>query len=223
MIKTVFIDIDDTLLDFKACAKWAIIEAFQSCSLEYHESYYDIFLEENDNLWQMVEQGCLGIEELHRRRWCCIFSRLNVDYDGHYFEQLFVNNLCRSYITVEGAEDILRYLSERYAVYAASNAIYQEQVERLTLAGLMPYLKGVFTSELAGVAKPDRKFFDYCCEQSQSVVEECVMIGDSLSSDVLGAKQAGIKMIWFKQDSRNVPADFEGEIVYSLAEIKNIL
>ena len=223
MIRTVFIDIDDTLLDFGACAKEAMMAAFASCSLEYHDDYYACFLAENERLWQMIERGELTVEELHHKRWQGIFELLGIDYDGINFERLFVDNLHRAHVRMKGAKELLGYLSGRYALFAASNALYQEQVERLTLAELIAYFDGVYTSELAGIAKPDRRFFDYCCLQSGSVPQECVMIGDSYSSDVLGARAAGIRMIWFNHHLKTVPADFEGEVVYSLAEIEHIL
>ena len=48
-----------------------------------------------------------------------------------------------------------------------------------------------------GVAKPDAAFFDLCLEKIGEPKASCIMIGDSLTSDMLGAKNAGMDSVWF--------------------------
>ena len=48
-----------------------------------------------------------------------------------------------------------------------------------------------------GAAKPDEAFFDLILEKIGESRESCVMIGDSLTSDMLGAKNARLKSVWF--------------------------
>ena len=77
MIKTVLIDVDDTLLDFKECSITAIKQSMLDFNFLYKDEYYDVFQKENNRLWQMIENQTLTIEELHLIRWKNIFNHIN--------------------------------------------------------------------------------------------------------------------------------------------------
>ena len=74
---------------------------------------------------------------------------------------------------------------------------------RIATTGLDRYIDGVFVSEDMGVAKPDAAFFDICLERIGEPHETCIMIGDSLTSDMLGAKNAGLESVWFMPAGRS--------------------
>ena len=67
----------------------------------------------------------------------------------------------------------------------------------LKSTGLDKYIDYLFISEEMGVTKPDAAFFDICLERIAEPKSSCIMIGDSLSSDMLGAKIASIDSVWF--------------------------
>ena len=100
MIKTVLIDVDDTLLDFKECSITAIKQSMLDFNFLYKDEYYDVFQKENNRLWQMIENKTLTIEELHQIRWKNIFNHINLDGDYIAFEEHFVNYLKESSIPV---------------------------------------------------------------------------------------------------------------------------
>ncbi len=87
------------------------------------------------------------------------------------------------------------------------------------------YFKGFFISEKIGFQKPTKEFFDYCFSNMNGITKEhTIMIGDSLTADIIGAKNYGIKSIWYnhsnKQNKTQIMPDYE---VASLLEIKNIM
>ena len=92
-------------------------------------------------------------------------------------------------------------------------------------AGLLPYFDHVFVSESLGYRKPEKAFFDTCRAPLPGVAaEECVMIGDSLTADIAGGKNAGMKTIWYNHAHRPVPEHCAADqIVDSLSQIKDIL
>ena len=55
----------------------------------------------------------------------------------------------------------------------------------------------VVTSEEAGCEKPEKAFYELCIKKAGCLPEECLMIGDSLEKDVLGAKAAGMQAMQF--------------------------
>lgn len=225
MPKAVLIDVDNTLLDFSKCSKYAMVEMFREMALEYNEDYYTVFHEINDSLWLKMEKALLTREGLYKKRWRMIFERLNIDADSDRAEIFFRYYLGLSSEHVEGALDLLKYLSAKYAVYAASNSRQREQTARLTKAGFMPYLKGIFTSERIGSPKPKKEFFDACLAEMGNIPkEDIIMIGDSLTADIAGGKEYGLQTCYFNFFKTEIPPDISPDyIVNTLSEIKTIL
>ena len=62
---------------------------------------------------------------------------------------------------------------------------------------LRHYIDGLFISEGMGAAKPSKAYFDICLERIGEPKESCIVIGDSLPSDMLGAKNAALRSVWF--------------------------
>ena len=126
-IKAVFIDIDNTLLDFNKCALWSMQKAFNDYGLSFENSMFDTFNMINNRLWLRIEKGELTKEELYACRWNMIFALIRIDIDGVEFENVFYSYLTESAEPVDGALDLLKYLHGKYLVCAASNASYANQ------------------------------------------------------------------------------------------------
>lgn len=225
MIKAVLLDIDNTLLDFNKCSREAMCLAAKDFSINFPENYFEIFTEINNSLWEKIEKGELNRQGLFKIRWNMIFEAMGINADGPQFEELFRGYIKSSAIPVEGAEEILEYLSKKYYVCTASNSELAQQEKRLRKAGMLPYIRKIFTSEEIGFAKPSAEFFEACKnELPQFRKEEIIVIGDSITADIDGAKAFGFKTCWFnfgkKVDVKCDSADF---IVDDLFKIKNIL
>ena len=197
-ITTIFMDVDDTLLDFKECAR----EDVRSCCLKngitYTDDLFEFFLSRNVILWKRIEDGLLTVDELHRTRWAGIFSDLGIEADGPAFENDFIAGLRETSVPVNGSRETMKYLHSRYKVYAVSNASNLQQTTRLRKAGLMQYVNGVFGSLDIGYNKPSREYFDYCFAQLNATTpHQTVIIGDSLNADISGGSGYGLHTIWF--------------------------
>ena len=225
MLKAVLMDIDDTLLDFGKCAEQAMRIGFAERGFPFDDSTYATFTHINDVLWQQIERGELTTQQLFEFRWNRIFEALSIHADGTVFEQRFLDLLYETAIPVDGADEVCRYLKEKYILCAASNAFHDQQLNRLSMSGLLPYFDHVFVSESLGYRKPEKAFFDACRASLPGVAaEECVMIGDSLTADITCGKNAGMKTIWYNHAHRPVPEHCAADqIVDSLSQIKDIL
>lgn len=222
-ITTVLIDIDDTLLDFTRCAKWSMTAAAAELGLHLPPNAYEVFARINPTLWRGIERGKMTPEELYRDRWNLIFKELHIAFDGVRFERHFLEKLSYSTVPVDGAVDALQYLHGKYRVFAASNGPYGQQVQRMKLAGMAPYLDGYFISEQIGHAKPDRAFFAYCRRAAHAgSPEEMLMIGDSLTADVAGALAFGMHVCWLDR-AQTLQAQSGVPTVHALSELKTIL
>ena len=224
MIKTVFIDIDDTLIDFPSSADFASRKAAEETGITLPENTKEVFVAHNTALWKKVEQGIYTLDDIRRTRWKTIFADLGIKYDGEAFEVLFRKHLAYSKTHVEGAEELLIYLSSKYPVYVASNGPVFQQKNRMECAGLTKYMKDYFISEGVGYSKPSARFFETALRESGADAASSIMIGDSLSADIAGANNAGIKSIWMSHGRKREACDpCPTYTVAKLDEIKNIL
>ena len=224
MIKVVLIDIDDTLLDFDLCAKDSIQKASEELQIPLPEEFFPLFWKINDGLWKELEKGKLTLAQLSTKRWDVLFANYHIDFDSAVFDTYYRKYLSLSGIHVQGAEEVLAYLSQKYAVYSASNGPYKQQLQRLEISGLSKYIKGNFISEKIGFAKPTKEYFSYCLAQLVDVKkEEIIMIGDSLSADMKGAHDFGLKCIWYNRLHEIVEEVCADNVVENMIDIKNIL
>lgn len=225
MIKAVLMDIDNTLLDFDISSEQGMYQVAKEMNITLPENAYEIFKKVNPGIWKELEQGKLTNEELFLVRWNRIFEVMGVQGDGAAFEVEYLKYIKQSAVPVPGAKEIMEYLSEKYVVCGASNGPYGQQVNRMKMADMLQHVQHMFVSEKVGYSKPQKEFFDTCFEAIAPIrPEETIMIGDSVSADIRGAKAYGMKTCWFNHDRVENPqvggADY---IVNSLAEIKNIL
>lgn len=223
MISTVLIDIDDTLLDFNLCAKWAMEETAKTMEISLPTHAFDCFQKINASLWKQLEKKEITPDGIYYVRWHKVSNALNIPFDGDKFEDYFLDHLSKSTIQVEGAAELLDYLSDKYKIYAASNGPFDQQVQRMKLAGMDRYISGYFVSEKIGYSKPSKEFFDACYKEMQvSDRQEVLMIGDSLSADIKGAHNYGIKTCWFDKGLKGLKnaADFT---VTHLLDIKEVI
>ena len=234
--RAVFIDIDDTLLDFDAYVENALRNGFEEFGLPpFTEEHMAVFTRENDLVWQELEEGKIDYAMLLEQRFDRIFRAMDLDCDGPAFEKYFKGGIYNFALPVEGAEDLLKYLSSKYIVCAASNGPYKQQLHRLDLADMRKYFTHLFISEDIGWAKPAPEFYDKAMKILGNGIEngidndEIVMIGDSITSDMKGAWNSSLRTILFDKNGKYPASFFEGRekrpdvIVKSLDEIKEFL
>ena len=224
-ITTVFMDVDDTLLDFKECARENVRNCCVKNGIEYSDHLFEFFLSRNIVLWKRIEDGLLTVDELHQTRWAGIFRDLGIEADGPAFELDFIAGLRDTHVPVSGSHEVMKYLHDRYKVYVVSNASNLQQSTRLGKAGLMQFVDGVFGSLDIGFNKPSREYFDYCFNQlGGTTPAQTVIIGDSLNADISGGTAYGLHTVWF--NIRNVEASasvIPDYTIQTLSEIPSIL
>ena len=203
MIRAVFLDIDNTILSFTEYVKDAMKNGFREFGLgEYSEETFLTFEEINSGLWHRLEKGELTLEGLKKIRWNMIFEKLGIDYDGEEFERWFRKYLFTSAIPEPNAFEVVSYLSEKYCVCAASNGPFEQQVNRLRVAGILDKFDFVFVSSDIGFQKPSKEFFIESFQRlDRSGISispsEAIIIGDSVSSDMEGGIGFGMKTCFY--------------------------
>ena len=220
---TIFIDVDNTLLDFDACANKSIETACDRFGVPYTQRFIDVFHPVNLDLWHRLERKEITKEQLFQVRFNKVFEILGIECDGHAFEDEFHKNLFETAIKIDGAEELLKYLHSKHKVYVASNATLAQQQNRLKNAGLLKYIDGIFVSEEIGYPKPQRAFFDACfASLPDANPSNTIMIGDSVSADINGAREYGMKTIWYNhrhESTDGVECDLVADDLYQIVQM----
>ena len=222
---TILLDLDDTLLDFGAAEKVALSKTLLELGIEPTEAKLHRYHEINISQWEAFERGELSRERVLTRRFELFFEELGLSIDAQACEDRYRHYLGIGHYFVEGAEALLEYLVPKYKLYLASNGVAETQYSRLESAGISHYFDEIFISETTGHHKPEREYFDYCFARIPDFdPNTTLIIGDSLSSDILGGNNAGIHTCWCNikglPPRADIVPDFE---IHSLAELYELL
>ena len=225
MIKTVLLDLYDTILDFHKAESIAVAKAFRGVGVEPTEALIARYSQVNKMHWEMLERGELTREQVLVDRFAYLYNELGLDADAEATMGAYEDFLCIGHYFVPGGREILDYLAPKYDLYLASNGTARVQDSRLESAGIGRYFKDLFISERMGAEKPTRRFFDLAAARIGGYdPDQTIIIGDSLTSDMKGGLNAGIHTCWFnpKHHPRRPGIEPEFEI-HCWEEIKNIL
>lgn len=226
MITTVLLDLDDTILDFHAAERGALIKALRAIDIEPTEAILNRYSVINLAQWKRLELGELTQEQVKVIRYKIFFEELGIQASPEQTARCYEKNLAYEHELIDGAMELLEQLHGKYRLYAASNGTYEVQRRRIEESGIKPYFDDFFISKKIGFHKPDKNFFEYCFSHIPNFKrEEAVMAGDSLSSDILGGKNAGLTTIWFQPDKNitdngSIHPDYR---IYALSELPELL
>ena len=223
MIKAVLIDIDDTIFDFEKCSKNSFLKTLEKFNLKFKEEDFSYFNKVNDILWTKQKLGEINIKEVFIKRDYLMGKYFNIDIEKGLFNDLFVKFLYDEIEMVDGIEDLLLYLSDKYKIFTASNGIFKMQENRLKKSNLYKYFDKIFVSDKIGFEKPDKKFFQKIMDITKFSNDDLIMIGDSIKSDIIGAKNSKIKSIYFNKEDKKISDKNFTYQVKNLSEIKKIL
>ena len=222
--KKVLLDIDDTILDFHTAERNSIRQAFEEFSIPCDESVLRRYSEINLACWRRLELGTMTREEVLTGRFDMLFHEMGIEASAQEVQDRYEALLESGHYFVPGAPELLEELYPFYDLYLISNGNIVTQESRLKSAGIGPYFKGIFISEQLGANKPSKAFFDACFSAIPGFHrEDAVIVGDSLSSDILGGANAGVRTCWFNpghlQTEGEVLPDYEFHALSELPEL----
>ena len=225
MIRNVLLDADDTLFDFHLSEREALAAALRSFGVEPTPQMIRRYSEINGECWKMLEKKQITRADLLVLRYERLFAELGLTLSPSAVSDRYAEELGKQCHLFEGAETLLRRLSQSCRVYIASNGNRQVQRERIRRAGIGPYLSSIFISQELGADKPDRAFFEACFARIPDFrPEETVMVGDSLSSDIAGGRNAGIRTVWYNPGGLVPPPDMAPDAeIHRLCELPALL
>lgn len=218
-------DVDGTLLNFDAAERDGIEGLLKHFEVPVTEENVHKYHVTNKRYWEMLERGEINRDQVLGQRFEEYFGDFGIQVNGMEVDKLYRQYLNASAVLIDGAIDLLESLKGRYPLYIVTNGVAATQYNRLAKSGLDKYFDGIFISEEAGAQKPQREFFEYCFKKmGRRDVENMLIIGDSLTSDMRGGNNAGIDAMWYNPHGAENATEVHVEyVVGTLGEIKEML
>ena len=227
MIEFLFLDLDDTILDFHKAERLAIAKTIREFGVEPTEEILARYHVINKWHWEQLELGTMTRAEVLVKRFAALFSELGVEVDAPVCAKVYERNLSIGHYFLPGAEEAVDRLHKKYRLFLASNGTASVQKGRMTSANLYRFFEKVFVSQEIGHNKPSKEYFEACFAQIPGFdKEKALMVGDSLSSDIKGGINAGIKTVWVNPShgsSGDIKPDYEIEALWQLEALLETL
>lgn len=228
MLKFVFLDLDETIFDFPLAERNAIFEALSKTGITPTDEIAELYSKINRSLWDRLERGTVSRERLKTERFEVLFSEIGVKASATDMQKAYEKALGGYHYFINGAEEVLSELAERYELYAVTNGLFSVQSRRIKDAKLDRFFKGYFISEEIGASKPEKTFFDKAFSSIKDFDPSySVIIGDSIQSDILGGKNAGILTCHYnpkqKENLTGIIPDYEIKALCELPALLNKL
>ena len=220
MIEFLFLDLDDTILDFHKAERIAISKTIREFGVEPTEEILNLYHEINKWHWEQLELGKLTRAEVLVNRFGVLFERLGKTVDAAACAKVYEKNLSIGHYFLPGAEEAVKSLHKKYRLFLASNGTASVQKGRMTSANLYRFFEKAFVSQEIGHNKPSKAYFDACFAQIPGFdPAKAMIVGDSLTSDIRGGINAGIKTVWVNPGHKpcgDIKPDYEIEALSRL-------
>lgn len=225
MVEFLFLDLDDTILDFHKAEKIAITKTIGDFGVTVTDEVLSTYSAINKAHWEMLERGELTREEVLTQRFRVLFEHYGMKVDCVACARNYEKNLAIGHYFLPGAEAAVDALSKKYRLFLASNGTASVQAGRMTSANLYRFFEKVFVSQEIGYNKPSREYFTACFAQIPGFdPRKAMIVGDSLTSDILGGINAGIATCWVNPTGKpgrpDIQPDYE---IKALAELPELL
>ncbi len=229
MIQHIFFDLDNTLWDHRKNAYLTIKEIFEREKVseryglnfnDFHKEYFTI----NENLWALIRDGKIDKDYIRKHRFYDSFMFFGIDDMelSQKFEHNFLDEILEYNELVEGAYELLEYLSDKdYTIHILSNGFEEVTYKKCELSGIKNYFQTITSADEINIRKPKPEIFEFSLNKANVKKEESIMIGDDWIADVEGALAFGMDAIFFDRFDDNFST--EVKTVKKLEQIKDFL
>ena len=221
---TILWDVDGTLLDFKAAEKAAVKALFREFNLgECTDEMVQRYSRINEIFWERLERNELTKPQILVGRFEQFFTEVGVPASlAPAFNDRYQLALGDTIVFRDDSINIVNALRGKIRQYAVTNGTVVAQSKKLTHSGLGDLLDGAFLSEGVGAEKPNMAFFDAVFAAIRPTdLSKILIVGDSLTSDIRGGNNAGIKTCWYNPD--RLPARPGYAIDYTISDLHEVL
>ena len=220
--KFLLFDVDRTLLDLDRSEAEAIKNTLRHFGLPVTDEICARYPAINESLWEEFEKGTIEKATILYRRFDVLFSEFSLTCDSKEFDGYYRADLSKHAFLIDGAKELLLSLKAKgYQIHYVTNGTAGVQYPRLKKSGLDALADGIFLSEEIGFQKPEKAFFDAVFPKiSNFKLEEAIIIGDSLSSDMKGGENVGLDTMWY--NPKKVSNRLNLSVTYEVTDFRQI-
>ena len=230
--KYLIFDVDDTLLDFYSAFSTAQRNIAEKLEIEPTKEYFEVDEKCGWKAWEECRLDKTEDKDVQENYHVYYYQYLRRHFE--YLSETYgkvcdVQELVECYLKSISASKVMKEpdtlsvymkLSKRYKLALATNGMARVQKERLS--DFLPYTYRIYISEKIGFIKPTEDFYNYIMNDLKCKSEECLMIGDSITNDIAGAKAIGMDVCYYNAKSKrkpeNVLVDYEVNRIHDLIQ-----
>lgn len=216
-------DADDTLFDFSKASTKAFSAMCQKNDIPNTPGTHQLYYKINEDLWRAFDRGEITKEFLTVERYVRFLRELNLSRSPQKCNRDYLEALGQTVFPLPHAEEVCRTLAKRgHKLYIVTNAVAAVQRSRLKQCSFGDVFLDAFISEEAGASKPQKAYYDYVFARIPGMTaQNTLVIGDSLTTDIQGANNAGLPCCWFNSGRKARPESLR--IDYEIATLTELL
>jgi 2-haloacid dehalogenase len=205
--KAIFFDADDTLFDYPQAERAALLSCLGEFSVPADpETFIVAYRRHNHDVWREFERGETdqAAEALDAQGRLAVelgLPGLPLEQVGAFYLEALA---CQSQL-LPGALDLVRELAKEYPLALVTNGIAAVQNKRFAASPITPFFRSIVISEEVGIAKPDPRIFRPALETLGLEAADVLFVGDSVTSDMAGARNAGMDFCWLNPRGAPIP------------------
>jgi len=226
MIEAILFDFDDTLINYQVSERYGLTRALELCGVQVREEHLQIYREENQRLWKLVEKGEMSTAELRIRRFEILLARtgLQVDISPEKLGELYLHHFAEVGELEDGALQLLRWVKNHPRLKTAilTNGFKDTQRRRFAVTQVEEFFDELFISGEMGVKKPEPAIFHMSLEKLKiSNPQQVLIVGDNLVSDIMGGRGAGLQTCWYNPEGKD-PGEYSRYIDYEINHLSEL-
>jgi putative hydrolase of the HAD superfamily len=224
-IRHLFFDLDHTLWDFEKNSKICIRQIYEQHKFIFpaeigFEVFFQKFSTINSAMWNQLDLSLITHEYLRIFRFQKVLQALDIEIDEQFsleLNQMLLDILPYQQHLMDDAFDTLEVLASRdYKMHIISNGYQDIQIKKMKSGGIYHFFNQIITNDIAGARKPEKAIFDFALYKADADIGNSLMIGDNLIADIEGAKNAGLRTIYFNPEIEENNSENISELKYLL-------
>lgn len=208
----IFLDSDETVFDYRTSArvsmKEQLTETFDLTGQALDDAY-NKYAEINSYLWGLYHKNKITKQELLDTYIVKFLDSLNLKADAVAFKKKYIEKLSLAQFMMPNAAQVLETLSKKCDLAIITNGISSVHRTRIVNSSIKNFIKEIIVSDEYDddpfFQKPHSRIFEYAHRQVDSTVhlDDILMVGDNISSDILGGVNYNIDTCWYNFKKEN--------------------
>ncbi|MFC5405879.1 YjjG family noncanonical pyrimidine nucleotidase [Cohnella soli] len=227
MYSAIIFDLDNTLLDYSMSELHSMKKTLQDHNLVFEDNvewdaFWKIYLEHNSRHWMDFVNKRGSHKSIEDVLISSFRDSLNMNRAHHEsLSNTYWNYFCNTCIFEAGAEDVLHTVKSQYKLGIISNGIGEAQRKRLEMGSIKDVFESIIVSDEVGVRKPRKEIFEMALNELKLSPSEVLFVGDSLSDDYHGARNAGIDFCFYNRGGLALSNEYQPK--YTVRQLQEIL